>query len=113
MFATNNDKETNLGHYLEMGFLPHGHIKLRKHCGTHDLIEGSYIPRFLKRHYFPEEMIDQLHLSDRVLQHILLQQLKPTFASIGSFPIYEDIQSRIFYFFNQLSQFAIFYRHML
>jgi retron-type reverse transcriptase len=52
--------------------------------GVHDLTDGGYTPRFLKRHYFPDEMIDQLHLSDRVLQHILLQQLKPTFGFVMS-----------------------------
>ena len=50
--------------------------------GIHDLIDGSYTPRFLKRCYFPDEMIDQLHLSDRILQHILLYQLKPTFPFV-------------------------------
>lgn len=50
--------------------------------GVQDLLEGNYTSRFLKRHYFPDEMIDQLHLSDRVLQNILLQQLKPTFTFV-------------------------------
>src|SRR5580704_11730027 len=50
--------------------------------GVHALKEGSYIPRFLKRCYFKDEMIDQLHLSDRVLQHVLLKQLKPTFPYV-------------------------------
>jgi RNA-directed DNA polymerase len=40
------------------------------------MIDGTYTPRHLKRRYFPDEMIDQLHLSDRILQHILLKQLK-------------------------------------
>ncbi|KTD42504.1 hypothetical protein [Legionella quateirensis] len=47
--------------------------------GVHALIDSRYTPRFLKRCYFPDEMIDQLHLSDRILQHVLLHQLKPTF----------------------------------
>ncbi len=46
--------------------------------GIQSIIEGTYTPRFLKRYYFKEEMLDQLHLSDRVLQHLILQQLKPT-----------------------------------
>ena len=37
---------------------------------------------FFKRHYFKYEMVDQLHLSDRILQNLLLKQLKPTFAHI-------------------------------
>lgn len=51
-------------------------------AGINTMIDGSYTPRYLKRHYFPDEMIDQLHLSDRVLQHILLKVLKPTFAYV-------------------------------
>lgn len=50
--------------------------------GVESLIDGSYNPRHLKRHYFPDEMVDQLHLSDRILQHILLKQLKPTFPFV-------------------------------
>lgn len=46
------------------------------------MIDGTYIPRHLKRYYFKEEMIDQLYLSDRILQHILLKQLKPTFSYV-------------------------------
>ena len=45
-------------------------------------MDGSYTPRFLKRYYFKDEMVDQLHLSDRVMQHLLLKQLKPTFAYV-------------------------------
>lgn len=51
-------------------------------AGIQSLINGNYIPRYLKRIYFPDEMIDQLHLSDRILQHILLKQLKPTFPHV-------------------------------
>lgn len=50
--------------------------------GINSIVDGSYTPRFLKRHYFPDEMVDQLHLSDRILQHILLKQLKPTFSHV-------------------------------
>ena len=52
--------------------------------GIKTLIEGSYTPRHLKRHYFVDEMVDQLHVSDRIFQHILLKQLKPTFKHIMS-----------------------------
>ena len=51
-------------------------------AGIQSLINGDYTPRYLKRIYLPDEMIDQLHLSDRVLQHILLKQLKPTFPHV-------------------------------
>lgn len=50
--------------------------------GIQSLIKGSYTPRYLKRIYFPDEMIDQLHLSDRILQHILLKKLKSTFLHV-------------------------------
>jgi len=50
--------------------------------GIQSINNGTYTPRFLKRYYFKEEMLDQLHLSDRVLQHVILQQLKPTFQHV-------------------------------
>jgi len=50
--------------------------------GVQSIINGTYTPRFLKRHYFQDEMVDQLHLSDRILQNLLLKQLKPTFAHV-------------------------------
>ena len=50
--------------------------------GVDSMVNGSYTPRHLKRHYFPDEMVDQLHLSDRILQNILLKQLKPTFPYV-------------------------------
>jgi len=50
--------------------------------GVKSLVEGNYTPRHLRRIYFKDEMIDQLHLSDRILQHILLKQLKPTFPHV-------------------------------
>lgn len=50
--------------------------------GIQSMMDGSYTPRHLRRYYFPDEMVDQLHLSDRVFQHILLKQLKPTFQYV-------------------------------
>ncbi len=50
--------------------------------GINAMIDGSYTPRFLKRHYFSDEVVDQLYLSDRIFQHILLRQLKPTFPFV-------------------------------
>ena len=50
--------------------------------GVESMVDGSYTPRHLKRHYFPDEMVDQLHLSDRIFQNILLKQLKPTFSHV-------------------------------
>jgi len=50
--------------------------------GVGSLGKGDYTPRYLKRIYFKDEMVDQLHLSDRIFQHILLKQLKPTFSHV-------------------------------
>lgn len=50
--------------------------------GINAMIDGSYTPRFLKRHYFSDKVVDQLYLSDRIFQHILLRQLKPTFPFV-------------------------------
>ncbi len=50
--------------------------------GIQSMIDGTYTPRHLKRRYFQDEMVDQLHLSDRILQHILLKQLKPTLSYV-------------------------------
>ena len=50
--------------------------------GIQSVINGRYDPRHLERIYFKDEVVDQLHLSDRVLQHLLLKQLKPTFQYV-------------------------------
>ncbi|OGT62779.1 MAG: hypothetical protein A3E85_02925 [Gammaproteobacteria bacterium RIFCSPHIGHO2_12_FULL_45_12] len=50
--------------------------------GIQALIDGAYDPRCIKRNYFPDEVVDQLHISDRIFQHILLKQLKPTFKNV-------------------------------
>lgn len=49
--------------------------------GIKSLVDGSYEPCCLKRYYFSDEMVDQLHISDRIFQHLLLKLLKPTFKS--------------------------------
>jgi RNA-directed DNA polymerase len=50
--------------------------------GIQSILSGNYTPRHLKRYYFRDEMVDQLHISDRILQHILLKQLKLTFKYV-------------------------------
>jgi RNA-directed DNA polymerase len=50
--------------------------------GIKSMVDGSYTPRHLKRYYFVDEMVDQLHVTDRVLQHIFLKQLKCTFKHV-------------------------------
>lgn len=44
--------------------------------GVESMVDGSYTQRHLKRHYFTDEMVDQLHLSDRIFQNILAQTIK-------------------------------------
>jgi len=51
-------------------------------AGIQSIIDGNYSPRHLRRYYFSDETVDQLHLSDRIFQHVLLKQLKPTFAHV-------------------------------
>jgi RNA-directed DNA polymerase len=50
--------------------------------GIQSMVDGSYNPRCLRRYYFSDEVVDQVHLSDRIFQHILLKQLKPTFKHV-------------------------------
>lgn len=50
--------------------------------GIQSMIDGAYNPRCLKRYYFSDEVVDQVHLSDRIFQHVLLRQLKPTFKHV-------------------------------
>ena len=50
--------------------------------GVNALASGTYTPRHLKRRYFQDEVIDQLHLSDPIFQHILLKQVKSTFTHV-------------------------------
>jgi RNA-directed DNA polymerase len=51
-------------------------------AGIQSMVDGGYSPRHLHRYYFQDETVDQLHLSDRIFQHILLKQLKPTFVHV-------------------------------
>ena len=87
---------------LDIGRQLFAKIKKRKHAANHNhdihflareiddwlpqgikaMMDGSYTPQHLKRYYFQDEMVDQLHISDRVFQHILLKQLKPTFPHV-------------------------------
>lgn len=50
--------------------------------GMSTLISGTYNPHHLKRYYFKDERVDQLHITDRILQHLLLKQLKSTYPYI-------------------------------
>ena len=48
------------------------------------LIAGTYSPRHLKRHYFEDDVVDALYMPDRIMQHILLHEIKPTFKTVIS-----------------------------
>ncbi len=50
--------------------------------GIDALLQGTYDPRCLKRYYFTDEVIDHVHFTDRIFQHVLLKQLKPTFTYV-------------------------------
>lgn len=51
--------------------------------GIRALIDGSYISHPLRRYYFEDEVVDQLEIPDRIYQHVLLKQLKPTFQYVA------------------------------
>ena len=96
------NKRWNQTHMLDLGHRLFTKVHKRKHSAQHNheihflareindwlpqgiqsIIDGSYWPRHLRRYYFSDEMVDQLHITDRVMQHILLQQLKPTFKHV-------------------------------
>lgn len=50
--------------------------------GVQSMVDGTYTPRHLRRYYFTDKVVDQLHPSDRIFQHILLKQLKTTFPHV-------------------------------
>ncbi len=50
--------------------------------GIKAILNGSYTPQHLKRYYFKDEMVDQLQIPDKIFQHLLLKQLKPTFSHV-------------------------------
>src|SRR5262249_7457338 len=56
--------------------------------GIQSMVDGTYDPRCLKRYYFSDEVVDQLHTSDRIFQHVLLKQLKPTFKHVMNPNVY-------------------------
>jgi RNA-directed DNA polymerase len=81
LFTKINKRKQSANHNHEIHFLAREmNDWLPK--GIQAMIDGSYTPRHLKRYYFEDEMVDQLHISDRIFQHILLKQLKPTFKHV-------------------------------
>src|SRR3990167_2430814 len=83
LFAKVHKRKQAANHNHEIHFLAR-EIEDWLPQGVKSMMNGSYTPRYLKRYYFADEMIDQLHVSDRILQHILLKQLKPTFKHVMS-----------------------------
>lgn len=80
-------KKTLVDHNHEIHFMAR-EIEEWLPQGIQSLADGSYSPRCLKRYYFKDEMVDQLHLSDRIMQHVLLKQLKPTFKHVMNSNVY-------------------------
>ena len=81
LFAKMHRRKRHANHNHEMHFMAR-ELNQWLPEGIQSLLTGIYTPRHLKRYYFPDETVDQLHPSDRVLQHLLLKQLKPTFAQV-------------------------------
>ena len=65
--------------------------------GIQSLIDGTYDPRCLKRYYFEDEVVDHVHLSDRILQHLLLKQLKPTFQHVMNSNVYHRTYEKLMF----------------
>jgi len=74
-------QKQHLNHNHDIHFLARG-IDVWLKEGIESLHQGNYSPRHLKRYYFLDEMVDQLHLTDRILQNILHKQLKASFPYI-------------------------------
>jgi RNA-directed DNA polymerase len=81
LFTKINKRKQSAHHNHEIHFLAR-EINDWLPAGIQSMIDGSYTPRHLKRYYFVDEMLDQLHVSDRIFQHVLLKQLKPTFPHV-------------------------------
>ena len=81
LFATIHKRKVHAHHNHEIHWLAR-EINDWFPQGVQAMVEGYYTPRHLRRIYFKDETIDQLHLSDRIFQHILLKQLKTTFPHV-------------------------------
>lgn len=81
LFTKINKRKRSANHNHEIHFLAR-EMNDWLPQGIQSMIKGNYTPRHLKRYYFKDEVVDQLHISDRIFQHILLKQLKPTFSHV-------------------------------
>lgn len=104
LFAKIHKRKYHAHHNHEIHFLAR-EIEEWLPQGIQTLVEGRYSPRCLKRYYFSDEMVDQLHLSDRIFQHILLRILKSTFKHIMNQNCYHlDGPSGVKYATEQIKQ---------
>jgi RNA-directed DNA polymerase len=88
LFEKIHKQKTHVHHNHEVHFMAR-EIEEWLKFGIQSIADGSYSPRCLKRYYFVDEVVDQLHLSDRIFQHVLLKQLKPTFKHVMNPNVYQ------------------------
>lgn len=81
LFAKIHKRKRHANHNNDIHFMAR-EIDKWLPAGIQSMVNGTYDPRCLKRIYFEDEIVDQLHLSDRIFQHILLKELKPTFPHV-------------------------------
>ena len=87
LFAKIHKQKAHADHNHEIHFMAREIEEWMPH-GIQSIADGTYNPRCLKRYYFSDEVVDQLHLSDRIFQHVLLKQLKPTFKHVMNPNVY-------------------------
>ena len=77
LFSKINKRKRFANHNHDIHFLAR-EIKDWLPQGIQSMIAGHYWPKHLHRYYFSDETVDHVHITDRIFQHILLKQLKPT-----------------------------------
>ena len=60
----------------------HRHLNVWLPNGINAILSGQYDPRHLTRYVFPNEVVDSVHVTDRIFQHLILKVLKPTFPYV-------------------------------
>jgi RNA-directed DNA polymerase len=87
LFAKIHKQKTHVNHNAEIHYMAR-EIEEWLPQGIQSLADGTYSPRCLKRYYFSDEVVDQVHVSDRIFQHVLLKQLTPTFKHVMNPGVY-------------------------
>jgi RNA-directed DNA polymerase len=87
LFTKIHKKKKHVHHNNEIHYMAREIEEWLPH-GIQSLADGTYSPRCLKRYYFSDEVVDQVHLSDRIFQHVLLKQLKSTFKHVMNPNVY-------------------------